>query len=264
MFAGLHANGARWPRPGLSGPQIFANRRRRPLRPRPRPRPAWSLRRGCCYGRPRGSRQPERSRAPRRLARRGCTRRLGAVPPPLHPGQPLLSLEGQRPRRRRPHSGHLVACIEGKDRYEGTGAFKSYLLGIAFRLLCRHYRSKQRLDARIDFASVSACDLAPSPSEVVAARQEQRLILAALRRIPLEHQALLELIFWEDFTAADAAVVLGIPVGTAKSRIRRAHQLLREQLAALAESPALLATTMTRLDDWARELRVQIGQLGDP
>ena len=33
---------------------------------------------------------------------------------------------------------------------------------------------------------------------------------------------------------------------------------------ALAESPALLATTMTRLDDWARELRVQIGQLGDP
>lgn len=160
--------------------------------------------------------------------------------------------------------GTFVACIEGRDRYEGTGAFKSYLLGIAFRLLCRHYRSKQRLDARIDFASVSACDLAPSPSEVVAARQEQRLILAALRRIPLEHQALLELIFWEDFTAADAAEVLGIPLGTAKSRIRRAHQLLREQLAALAESPALLATTMTHLDDWARELRVQIGQLGDP
>jgi len=158
----------------------------------------------------------------------------------------------------------FVACIEGKDRYDGSGAFKSYLLGIAFRLLCRHYRSKQRFSARIDFASVSACDLAPSPSQLVAARQEQRLILEALRKIPLEHQALLELVFWEDFTAMDAAAVLGIPLGTAKSRIRRAHQLLREQLAAQAESPALLETTLTQLDDWARGLREQLGTLGDP
>ena len=157
----------------------------------------------------------------------------------------------------------FVACIEGQDRYEGTGPFKSYLLGIAYRLLCRHYRSKQRLHARIDFASVSACDLAPSPSQIVAARQEQRLIHAALRRIPLEHQALLELVFWEDFTAADAAAVLGIPLGTAKSRIRRAHQLLREQLTVLADSPAVLETTLTRLDDWARDLRHQLGQAGD-
>lgn len=158
----------------------------------------------------------------------------------------------------------FVACIEGKDRYDGSGAFKSYLLGIAFRLLCRHYRSKQRFSARIDFASVSARDLAPSPSQLVAARQEQRLILEALRKIPLEHQALLELVFWEDFTAMDAAAVLGIPLGTAKSRIRRAHQLLREQLAAQAESPALLETTLTQLDDWARGLREQLGTLGDP
>lgn len=158
----------------------------------------------------------------------------------------------------------FVACIEGKDRYEGTGAFKSYVLGIAFRLLCRHYRSKQRMSARIDFTSVSACDLAPSPSEIVAARQEQRLILAALRRIPIEHQTLLELVFWEDFTAADAAAALGIPLGTAKSRIRRAHQLLREQIAALADSPVALETTMTWLDDWARGLRAQLGPLDEP
>jgi RNA polymerase sigma-70 factor, ECF subfamily len=152
----------------------------------------------------------------------------------------------------------FVACIEGKDRYEGTGAFKSWLLGIAFRLLCRHYRSKQRMSARIDFGTVSACDLAPSPSELVAARQEQRLILEALRRIPLEHQTMLELVFWENFTAADAAAALGMPLGTAKSRIRRAHQLLREQLAALADSPVALETTLTWLDDWARGLREQI------
>ena len=153
----------------------------------------------------------------------------------------------------------FVACVEGQDRYEGAGSFKGWLLGIAFRLLCRHYRSKRRLSARIEFESVSAADLAPSPTEVLAAQQEERLVLAALRRIPLEHQTLLELVFWEDFTAADAAAVLGIPLGTAKSRIRRAHQLLREALALQAESPALLESTLTRLDDWARGLRGKVG-----
>ena len=154
----------------------------------------------------------------------------------------------------------FVACIEAQDRYEGAGTFKSYLLGIAYRLLCRHYRSKRRLSARIDFTSVSAADLAPSPSEIVAAKQEERLVLAALRRVPLEHQTLLELVFWEDFTAADAAAVLGIPLGTAKSRIRRAHQLLREELEQQTASPAVLESTLTRLDDWARGLRAH----GDP
>lgn len=151
----------------------------------------------------------------------------------------------------------FVACVEGQERYEGAGSFKSYLLGIAFRLLCRHYRSKRRMSEHIDVASVSAADIAPSPSELLAARQEERLLLAALRRIPLEHQTLLELVFWENFTAADAAEVLGIPLGTAKSRIRRARELLREELAAQAESPAVLESTLTRLDDWARGLRAQ-------
>ena len=157
----------------------------------------------------------------------------------------------------------FAACVEGKDRYGGTGAFKSYLLGIAFRLLCRHYRSKRRLSAHVDFISVSACDLAPSPSQMIAAREEQQLLLTALRRIPLEHQTLLELIYWEDFRVADAAAVLGIPLGTAKSRVRRARELLREAIEAVAASPALLERTLTELDEWARGLRAQVGQLGD-
>ncbi len=152
----------------------------------------------------------------------------------------------------------FVACVEGQERYEGTGTFKSYLLGIAFRLLCRHYRSKRRTSDRIDFGSVSAADLAPSPSQLLAARREEQLLLAAIRRIPLEYQTLLELVFWEDFTAADAAAALGLPLGTAKSRIRRARELLREQLAAQADSPALLDDTLTHLDDWARRLRAQL------
>ena len=46
------------------------------------------------------------------------------------------------------------------------------------------------------------------------------------------------------------------------SRLRKARELLHEQISALAASPELLEATMTGFDDWARDLREQFG--GDP
>lgn len=152
----------------------------------------------------------------------------------------------------------FLACVEGHERYAGTGSLSSYLLGIAYRLLCRHYRAKRRERAYLDFTSVSAADLAPSPSQVVVDRREQRLLLSALRGIPLEFQAILELVYWEDLTAGECAAVLGIPLGTAKSRIRRGRQLLQTRIEALASGPAVLESTLGSLDQWARQLRARI------
>lgn len=152
----------------------------------------------------------------------------------------------------------FTACIEGQERYEGTGSFRSYLLGIAFRLLCRHYRSKRSARDRLDLAVVSASELAPSPSQIVALRQEEQLLLAALRQIPIEHQVLVELFYWEGFSIDAAAEVLGIPEGTVKSRLRRARVLLREALERIADDPRLLQSTVTDLDGWVRRLRERI------
>lgn len=150
----------------------------------------------------------------------------------------------------------FLACFEGFARYRGEASFRTYLFAIAYNLLCKHFEAQRR--SRIDLMTVSAHDLGTSPSEVLAARSEQRLVLAALRRIPLEHQALLELHYWEQMTAAEAALALGIPVGTAKSRLRRARQLLEEQLALLADSPTLLTSALGDLAAWARELRDRV------
>jgi len=150
----------------------------------------------------------------------------------------------------------FLACFEGLAAYRGEASLRTYLFAIAYRLLCKHYEAQRR--NRIDLASVSAHDLGHSPSEVVALREEQRLMLTALRRIPLEYQALLELHYWEQMTAAEAAGVLAIPEGTAKTRIRRGRQLLAAQLEALAASPELLTRTTSDLEGWARALRERL------
>jgi DNA-directed RNA polymerase specialized sigma24 family protein len=94
---------------------------------------------------------------------------------------------------------------------------------------------------------------------VLAVHQEQRLLLEALRRIPLDYQLVLELYYWEDMAAPELAQVLGLPEGTVRSRLRRAKEALSEKMTSLVHEPELLKTTMSSLDKWVRSLRAQIG-----
>lgn len=149
----------------------------------------------------------------------------------------------------------FLALVEGRDRFRGEASFRRYLLGTANNVLRGHYRSKRRDAPPIDFSEVSAIDLAPSPSEVFALGDEQRLVLEALRRIPLEFQIALELFYWEELPVLELAAVLDIPLGTVKTRLRRGRQLLEQKIAELAASPERLHTTLTDLDRWARGLR---------
>lgn len=146
----------------------------------------------------------------------------------------------------------FLACFEGLERMRSTN-FRSYLFAIACNLLRKHYRGKAR--DRIDFGTVSVHDLDPSPSSMIAADQQQRQLLGALRRIPVDMQILLELFYWESMTAAEIAQILEIPVGTAKTRLRRARQLLHEQMQAVDGRDLRSSCTLEDLDAWARGLR---------
>lgn len=146
----------------------------------------------------------------------------------------------------------FLAAFEGLDRMRSAN-FRSYLFAIACNLLRKHFRTKGR--EKIDFGTVSVFDLDPSPSRVIAADQQQRLLLEALRHIPVDLQIVLELYYWESMTAAEIAEVLEIPVGTAKTRIRRARQLVHEQLKEVEQRGVPQECTLEDLDAWAEGLR---------
>lgn len=149
----------------------------------------------------------------------------------------------------------FLACLETRERMREGTAFRSYLFGIARNILLEHYRGKRRDGERIDFMEKSVEDFGPTPTSLLGQQQETQLLLQALRRIPVESQTILELYFWENMTAKDIGDVLGVPEGTARTRIRRAKQLLEQQLAALAKSPQVLQSTVSDLESWALNLR---------
>jgi RNA polymerase sigma factor (sigma-70 family) len=152
----------------------------------------------------------------------------------------------------------FLVCLETQSRMREGTTFQAYLFGVARHILLEHYRGKRRDGDRFDASESSVADLGPTPTTLMAREQETQLLLQALRRIPLESQMILELYYWENLTAKDIGDVLEIPEGTARTRIRRAKQLLETQLSQLASSPALLESTVSDLESWARHLREEL------
>jgi len=152
----------------------------------------------------------------------------------------------------------FMALVEGRERFREDSSFRTYLFGVAHNMLRDHYRAQRKAPEALDFGRSSAVDVGAGPSTVLGKRREERLLLEALRQIPLDNQIVLELYYWEEMSASQTAEVLSIPEGTVRGRVRKAKQLLKAELAKLAESPDELETTVGNLDRWAAALREQM------
>jgi len=106
----------------------------------------------------------------------------------------------------------------------------------------------ERYNGKVD-TGVSGISNLPMSSgndlEAIAAdRTQRKLLLLALRKLPLDHQMLLELYTWEDLTAPEVADILGIPLHTVKYILRRAKESMRAFIAEHGERAARdVATT---------------------
>lgn len=145
----------------------------------------------------------------------------------------------------------LLACVTYVDKLAAAASFKAYLFTIAANQLYAHLRKRE--GSPLDFTAVSAVELGLSPSGVVAQREAELRLSVALRRLPLELQIVLELGYWEDLDTREIAEVLELPHGTAKSKIRKAKQLLARELGRAAPLDAPVSDD--ELGRWVRDIR---------
>lgn len=158
----------------------------------------------------------------------------------------------------------MLACADGVHRFRGDASFKTYLLAIARTQLLMHLRKHARKGSKVVELETSVADVLGSPSLAVAGKDEQRLVLMALRHIPVDLQIAVELHYWEEMRIEDIAEVVGIPAGTVKSRLSRARRLVREWILQAEEVPAALReTTAGDVERWALSLRERLGERGD-
>ena len=153
----------------------------------------------------------------------------------------------------------FMGLVQSRDRFRGEASFRTYLFMIARKRLYSHLRQRDRRGDAVEFGSASIADLGlASPSRAVAVRQEQQLLLQALRRLPVDMQLALELFYWEELTVTEISAVLETPVGTVKSRLQRARTRLDAVIVELSESEDLLRSTMDNFEMWARDLQSRL------
>ncbi len=149
----------------------------------------------------------------------------------------------------------FFACLQAKERFRGDSSFRTYLFAIARHELYRVLRARQRDAERVDFEVSSIADLVSTPATRIGRSQERARVVDILRQLPLAHQTLLELYYWEDLDIEALARIFEAPAVTIRSRLHRARKLLRERL---EKDPAIsqrIASSDASLDLWARDQR---------
>lgn len=124
----------------------------------------------------------------------------------------------------------FLACAEGKERIGTDAGFRAYLFGVARKQLLRHFEGRGELHGVDQLSQRSILDLRTSPSQVMAVEQDHALLVAAMQHLPIDFQIVLELFYWESLSLVEIAAALDIAVGTVKSRLWRAREMLRVQL----------------------------------
>ncbi len=158
----------------------------------------------------------------------------------------------------------FLGLLEGLERFRGEASFRTLLFAIARKQLLKHLRNRVRDRNRFRSDEVSLVDLAPSPISAIVVHERHKLLLAGLRRLPIDTQLLIELHYWEKLKLRELAEILDLPINTVKTRMRRGRVRLEAELRVLADSPEQLETTLRGLRGWAEELRLAFAEEAGP
>jgi RNA polymerase sigma-70 factor, ECF subfamily len=130
----------------------------------------------------------------------------------------------------------LVACWRDLRGLRDPDQFESWLRRILVRACyreARRERAQHRIVQRVSLLDQRASD--PGPSSVVDRDELERGFVG----LSAEQRALLVMHFYLGLPVAETAAVLGVPVGTVKSRVHRATAALRATLEAQARTARL-------------------------
>jgi RNA polymerase sigma-70 factor (ECF subfamily) len=122
----------------------------------------------------------------------------------------------------------FVAIWRSAGRYDGRGAVGAWIWGIAVRRLIDTLR---RRPPREFVVTERLEDVVPSAEEHVLLGVEHGDLGGALNRLSPELRTVVQATVLDGLTTREASRLLGIPQGTVKTRMMRARQQLREELA---------------------------------
>jgi RNA polymerase sigma-70 factor (ECF subfamily) len=127
----------------------------------------------------------------------------------------------------------LVLLREGCGYDPARGTLSGYLFGVARKLVLRHVertRGDVALDTETDETAIPQLAVTDDPLADLTHREGIESLRRAVQALPRRYREVVVLCDLEEVDYADAALALGCPIGTVRSRLHRARALLLEKL----------------------------------
>lgn len=118
----------------------------------------------------------------------------------------------------------MLEVWRGAARFAGAASVKSWIFTIARNKLIDRYRQGGRFQL-VDEVPDTADEL-PDPEAVAIAAKDARRVRACLDKLKEAHRAVIRLAFFDDLSYDEIGAIERVPVGTVKTRIFHAKQLL--------------------------------------
>jgi RNA polymerase sigma-70 factor (ECF subfamily) len=123
------------------------------------------------------------------------------------------------------------------DRFRGDSSFSTWLYRIVTNVCLDYLRSPGQQTSSLDEGAGDngsltreVPDESENPALAAVQHRRQQAVHRALQRLSSEHRAVLVLYDLNGFSYEEVGSILGIPVGTVKSRLNRARHALKEEL----------------------------------
>jgi RNA polymerase sigma-70 factor (ECF subfamily) len=126
----------------------------------------------------------------------------------------------------------FVALAKSAHRFDRErGSLSTYLYGVARHLILqRHKRSRAHVEVDVDSVEDLPAPAAEvDPADALTRAQMIRHLRMAILRLPVHYREVLVLCELNGLSYEDAARIAGCPVGTVRSRLSRARQILTER-----------------------------------
>jgi RNA polymerase sigma factor (sigma-70 family) len=122
-----------------------------------------------------------------------------------------------------------LKVLEGKARFDGRSSFKTWLFAVIRKTAMDERRRQWLRGIRIECYAESIGNTAymESAGEATFRSEVRELFRRALTELPRRQREVLQLAFYHDLSLAEAAEVMGVSLGSARTHYERGKQRLR-------------------------------------
>lgn len=154
----------------------------------------------------------------------------------------------------------LLAC-RGFGTFEAGSNFRAWFFRILTNCFYSKYRKRKRQGTEIELddtpelymycqtAAIGLHARTEDPASMLMSNMAAEHIEAAIAALPDEYRVVATLYFMQDFAYQEIAEVVGVPVGTIRSRLHRGRRLLQKALWVIAEERGIISALSAAPDE---------------